>query len=52
MAISTELVVLLALVSSALGASMSALMKNESEKFSALKTSFVVIFYVLVFLAP
>ena len=52
MALSTELVVLLALVSSAFSAAMSALMKNESEKFSALKTSFMVIFYALVFLAP
>lgn len=52
MAISTEAVVLLAILSSAISASMSALMKNESEKFSALKTSFMVIFYALVFLAP
>ncbi|MFB6241493.1 MAG: EamA family transporter [Candidatus Nanosalina sp.] len=52
MALSTELVVFLALVSSFFSASMSALMKNESEKFSALKTSFMVIFYALLFLAP
>lgn len=48
----TELVVLLAVISSALGASMSALMKNESEKFSALKTSYMVIAFALVFLTP
>ena len=52
MVFSTELVVLLAVISSALGASMSALMKNESEKFSALKTSYMVIAFALVFLTP
>ena len=52
MVFNTELVVFLAVISSALGASMSALMKNESEKFSALKTSYMVIAFALVFLTP
>ncbi|MFB6116706.1 MAG: EamA family transporter [Candidatus Nanosalina sp.] len=52
MALQTEFVVGLAVLASVFSASMSALMKNEAEKFSALKTSFMVIFYALVFLAP
>ena len=52
MALQTEFVVALAVISSVFSASMSALMKTEAERFSALKTSFMVTFYALVFLAP
>lgn len=52
MVLQTEVVVVLALLSSVFAASMSALIKNESEKFSALKTSFMITFYALIFLLP
>lgn len=52
MALQTEIVIVLALISSVFAALMSALIKNESEKFSALKTSFIITFYALIFLAP
>jgi drug/metabolite transporter (DMT)-like permease len=52
MVISTEAVVLLAVIASGISAVMSALIKKESEEHSALLTSYMVILFAVFFLTP